>query len=305
MLGRRRATPDHTPQGRGYDHSFGYFEHDNDYWTSLPWATYNDSGYSRECGAYIVDMWRANQTHGGGAVGENGSRPTSSNAAALPFGCNGTVLGYEEYKFGQYALEIIERLPYSNAPTAVHSSSSSSSSNTDPNSAPPPPPLSPLFLNYNFHIAHEPIELPRVYFDKQKVLTEASGVGDYSYRRTTYQGMVNFMDDVIANITLKLKERSMWQNTLYIFSSDNGGPSFGGSHHLAANNYPLRGSKTTDLEGGVRVVGFVSGGFLAQKMPAMVGAQLASAHAGAFSVGTRSTLPCACTMDRTLTATPL
>ena len=38
-----------------------------------------------------------------------------------------------------------------------------------------------------------------------------------------------------------------------------GGPSFTASHHLAANNFPLRGSKATDLEGGVRVGAFISG----------------------------------------------
>jgi len=27
------ATHEHTPEGRGYDTSFGYFHHDNDYWT--------------------------------------------------------------------------------------------------------------------------------------------------------------------------------------------------------------------------------------------------------------------------------
>lgn len=27
------ATPQHTPQGRGYDSSLGYFEHKNDFWT--------------------------------------------------------------------------------------------------------------------------------------------------------------------------------------------------------------------------------------------------------------------------------
>jgi hypothetical protein len=27
------ATVDHTPKGRGYDTSFGYFHHANDYWT--------------------------------------------------------------------------------------------------------------------------------------------------------------------------------------------------------------------------------------------------------------------------------
>eukprot|EP00662_Eupelagonemidae_sp_cell21_P058031 gene58031-biopygen86215 len=28
------ATVDHSPHGRGYDTSLGYFHHANDYWTS-------------------------------------------------------------------------------------------------------------------------------------------------------------------------------------------------------------------------------------------------------------------------------
>ena len=72
-----------------------------------------------------------------------------------------------------------------------------------------------------------------------------------------YQAMVKFMDDVIGNITATLTSKSMYDDTLIIFSSDNGGPSFAGSHHLAANNYPLRGSKATDFEGGIRTVGCV------------------------------------------------
>lgn len=45
-------------------------------------------------------------------------------------------------------------------------------------------------------------------------------------------------------------------NTLLVFSSDNGGP---GDHE---NNFPLRGAKASDFEGGVRVVAFVSGGWV-------------------------------------------
>ena len=33
------ATPHHTPQGRGYDTSLGYFEHKNDFYTSLAMQT--------------------------------------------------------------------------------------------------------------------------------------------------------------------------------------------------------------------------------------------------------------------------
>ena len=61
------ATARHTPAGRGYDSSFGYFFHDNDYWTETNWATFNDSGYSKQCNATFVDLWRFNHTSTGPA----------------------------------------------------------------------------------------------------------------------------------------------------------------------------------------------------------------------------------------------
>jgi len=51
----------------------------------------------------------------------------------------------------------------------------------------------------------------------------------------------------------------MWNNTLFLFFSDNGGPAFS-----TANNFPLRGGKTSYFEGGIRVVSFLSGGYLPQ-----------------------------------------
>jgi arylsulfatase B len=46
----------------------------------------------------------------------------------------------------------------------------------------------------------------------------------------------------------------MWNNTLLVAAADNGGPL--GS----ANNYPLRGGKMTNWQGGTRANAFVSGG---------------------------------------------
>lgn len=48
----------------------------------------------------------------------------------------------------------------------------------------------------------------------------------------------------------------MYDNTLIIFTSDNGGPIY---EPGAASNHPLRGSKYNDWEGGVRTNAFVSG----------------------------------------------
>lgn len=51
----------------------------------------------------------------------------------------------------------------------------------------------------------------------------------------------------------------MWQNTLLVYSSDNGGVSVG---NLAGNNYPLRGEKHSNWRGGMRVAAFVAGGLV-------------------------------------------
>jgi len=70
---------------------------------------------------------------------------------------------------------------------------------------------------------------------------------------------VHTMDSGIGNITAALRQRQMWSTTLIVMSSDNGGredKEFGG------NNWPLRGMKFSDFEGGVRVAAFASGGVI-------------------------------------------
>ena len=65
---------------------------------------------------------------------------------------------------------------------------------------------------------------------------------------------------VVGNVTTQIRAKgSMWQNTLIVMSSDNGGPIYKGA---GANNHPLKGGKVSDWEGGVRVNAWVSGGFL-------------------------------------------
>ena len=52
------------------------------------------------------------------------------------------------------------------------------------------------------------------------------------------QPMVNFLDIIIGNITTKLKNNGQWDNTLIVFSADNGGEV--NLDETSANNYPLR-----------------------------------------------------------------
>jgi len=77
-----------------------------------------------------------------------------------------------------------------------------------------------------------------------------------------YQSMVAAQNDVIGNVTAALKASGIWENAIALFTSDNGEPSYNAAH--TANNYPLRGSKLSDWEGGVRVSAFVAGGWVPQ-----------------------------------------
>jgi len=117
-----------------------------------------------------------------------------------------------------------------------------------------------LFLHYAPHLVHDPYELPQADLDKFNFIAK-SQAGDMKGLRQVYAGMVNYLDRVVGNITTEMKEMGMWENTLLVFASDNGGPIQGGQ---GANNSPLRGGKLTEWEGGIRVSSFLSGGFLPQ-----------------------------------------
>lgn len=74
-----------------------------------------------------------------------------------------------------------------------------------------------------------------------------------------YRGMLWKSDIYVGEIVQLLKQRGMYDNTLIVFASDNGGVANGNSH-------PLRGGKATNWEGGLRSASFVAGGLVPARL---------------------------------------
>ena len=64
--------------------------------------------------------------------------------------------------------------------------------------------------------------------------------------------MISAMDDMVGVLTEKLKSTGLYDNTIIVFTSDNGSQMNNGG-----TNWPLRGTKQTWWEGGTRSVAFV------------------------------------------------
>jgi arylsulfatase I/J len=108
----------------------------------------------------------------------------------------------------------------------------------------------PLFLFWAPHAPHDPYEVPDSFLDKFAAI-------DVEVRQY-YSAMVSYLDTNFGRLEVALRANGLWDNTLVVVSSDNGGPSY----PRGGNNFPLRGAKSTNWEGGIRVNAFAFGGAL-------------------------------------------
>lgn len=108
----------------------------------------------------------------------------------------------------------------------------------------------PFFLYLAFNAVHTPMQA-----DDAR-LKRFAGLADP--QRQKYAAMMVAMDDAIGKVQAKLKDEKLTEHTFIAFISDNGGPTMRGTSTNSSVNAPLRGSKRTTLDGGVRVPFFLS-----------------------------------------------
>jgi hypothetical protein len=114
----------------------------------------------------------------------------------------------------------------------------------------------PLYMYLAYQNVHEGCARA----DKLGMQAPLASVALYNHTKLdTYKvmgGMITELDTGVGRVVQALKAANLYDDTLVVFYSDNGGP----LEH--ATNAPLRGGKHTFFDGGLRVEAFLAGGAL-------------------------------------------
>ena len=103
----------------------------------------------------------------------------------------------------------------------------------------------PFFLYVAFNAVHTPHQVPDEYTRPYQRLKG---------QRRKYAGMLSAMDEAVGQMVEAVEKAGVRKNTLFIFSSDNGGPQPG----VVTDNGKYRAGKGTLYEGGVRAAAFAT-----------------------------------------------
>ncbi|WP_235941027.1 sulfatase [Cyclobacterium roseum] len=119
----------------------------------------------------------------------------------------------------------------------------------------------PFFAFLSFYAVHAPIQTTKEKWSKYRDKAEQAGIAETGFEmghflpirqvqdNPVYGGLVETMDDAVGHVLQTLDELGLAENTIVVFTSDNGGVSAGDA--FATSNLPLRGGKGYQFEGGI------------------------------------------------------
>ena len=116
-----------------------------------------------------------------------------------------------------------------------------------------------FFLYLPYPLPHVSLQVPAAYIDKyrgqfkEKIYYGEQGYAPVKYPLSAHAAMVTYLDEQVGIILKKIKDLGLDENTLIMFSSDNGGAWDGGlPKGFFDLNGGLRGQKRDLYEGGIR-----------------------------------------------------
>lgn len=247
MLGKWHLgmkTEDYLPSHRGFDRYFGYYSGVMDYWThggSGPWP------------------------HSGGLdLHLGGSDFNITGPEDQPvYGTHGQ---YSNQMFAAKAAEWID--DYDRSTTGSKGEA-------------------PLFIYFAFQGCHSGdnsyVQAPKDRIKRFESISPEQSCGSWQKpltgsctkpaMRKSVAACVSSVDDAVAAVVDALKKAQMYDDTLIVLSTDNGGPTDGADNNNM-NNFPLRGCKGGYFDGGMRGVGLVHGAGLSETVKGSVSNQL-------------------------------
>ena len=98
-----------------------------------------------------------------------------------------------------------------------------------------------FFLYLPYTAVHGPFQAPKRIYDRLKNIE--------NHEERVYAAMVVALDEAVGRVMQKLKDLNLDDNTIIIFTSDNGAPLY----FQAGTNQPYYGGKMSCFEGGLRV----------------------------------------------------
>lgn len=120
----------------------------------------------------------------------------------------------------------------------------------------------PFFAYLSFYAVHSPIQTTEEKWNKYRAKADQMGIAESGYYmgkympirkvqdNPIYAGLVEQMDDAVGEVLNILDELGLAENTIVVFTGDNGGVAAG--DNFSTSNLPLRAGKGYQFEGGIR-----------------------------------------------------